>query len=496
MTGIESAITQADSTGPLIDSQNVAGPKFVPAIYSLPYLTRDKCPTNTIRIYRTVKNGDLVGAGDSTVYYCELEIAVDRASTKYDGTVVRLGAVPDSFYLDKVTVSELTSGNVGAYGTRSSLAAESTASPSLSYYDEENFPKQDGEYIIRPPVVGPLRVPFKDMEYSGTRLWGIGDPVYPQRLYYSGIDDINDWNPVYYLSMDENDNDELVAIEKVEGSGGDYLYPFKHNSIYAVTGVDPEYDLSVRRLTADCGAKDRWSVIKVRDGIFFMATDKKIYLLDGGQIKYISAGIQDYVDSVFTGAVRTFCLDDKVDFWSVAKSKAVSFNLLTGTWTVETFALSIKPVGSFLYDTIQGVSGFSDNSWWIWEDDANAYLRKEYDGYADTCVTPPCSRAINYEVAYQTPYCGDGNWIIKAMGLKASITADSGFWAIADVYDQADQKIATDSLLFDGGRDWGEQYFWFPPNSSRYFSVRIRGNYHELRNVEVYWVRMGKAPAR
>jgi hypothetical protein len=336
------------------------------------------------------------------------------------------------------------------------------------------------------------------MEYSGQRLWGIGDPLYPQRLYYSGIDDINDWNAVYYLSMDENDNDELVAIEKIEGNSGDVMFAFKHNSIYTVTGTDPEYDLSVSRLTSQYGARDRWSVIKVGDMIFFMTSDEKIYAMTGTEPKYLSAPIQDFLDSTFTGDVRTYALKDKVNFYSKATELAVSFSLMTGTWSVETYAVDLKPEGSFRYDTIQGKAGFDDNSWWVYENDAvRSFFWCEYDSLTDSGIAPfSVGHGNIYDFEYQTPFVGDGEWVVRAVGAKLTCSGVTTKWVVADVYDQDNVKIATDSFSFGSGQDWAERYFWFPPNSSRYFSIRLHGRFTAINNVEMYWTRLGRAPAR
>jgi hypothetical protein len=337
------------------------------------------------------------------------------------------------------------------------------------------------------------------MEYSGSRLWGIGDPLYPQRLYYSGIDDINDWSAVYYLSMDENDNDELVAVEKLEISSGDMLLAWKHNSIFAITGTDPEYDLSVTRLTSEYGARDRWSVIKAGDMIFFMTTDERIYGMTDASPKYLSGPIQDYLDSVFTGDVRTYSLEGKVNFWSKLKRKAASFDLSSGTWSVETYNLDILPEGSFRYDTIQGKAGFDDNSWWVFENDTHpSYLWSEFDGLTDSML-PPLSvgTANQFTFAYQTPFYGDGEWVIRPVGVKLTCTGESNAWLVAEAYDQDNVKIATDSFAFSGGQDWAERYFWFPPSSScRWFSIKFRGDFTAVNNVEAYWTRLGRAPVR
>jgi hypothetical protein len=254
--------------------------------------------------------------------------------------------------------------------------------------------------------------------------------------------------------------------------------------------------LSVSRLTSEYGARDRWSVIKVGDMIFFMTSDERIYGMTGDAPKYLSGPIQDYLDSVFTGDVRTYALEGKVNFMARAKAKAVSFDLATGTWSVESYGTwttdSLLPVGSFRYDTIQNKAGFDDNAWWIYEDDStSSYLFSEYDSLFDSAAS-----GKHFPFAYQTPFYGDGDWVIQARGAKISYDAQATDWLVAEVYDQDNVKIATDSFAVGTGTDWAEHYFWFPSNTSRWFSVKFKGNFRTLNNVEVYWNRLGKAPVR
>ncbi len=495
VTGIESALSRVTCDS-IWDTNSVKAGQRQFSIWSIPYLTRDKSPLNHIRIYRSVIDADLVGAGDTTFLYCIRQIPVDYLRYGYEGSMFLMGIEQDSL---------LQSGPIHIIDQDTTFVAGGTGTTYLNLaaadvpYRFEHEADDGGEVVTRPPVISPLGIPFSDMEYANSRLWGIGDPLYPQRLYYSGLDDINDWNAAYYLSMDESENDELIAVEKEEVSSGDYLYGFKHNGILAVSGTDPEYDLRVMRISDRIGGLSRFAVVKTAAGIFWMSMAHRIYRLDGGKIEYLSEPIRDFIDSVFTKSddslVRAYELDGRVCFSNNGDSlvNAVCYDFGSGGWGIETYPVNVKPIGSFLYDTTQNTTGFNENAFWLFEaDDSGSYRYTETDSLYDST-----SAIDTFEVGYQTPFFGDGDWVIRPTGAKVTCVGDAGQWFVADIYDQDEVKFATDSFAFGSGQDWGEQRFWFSPHTScRWFSVRFRGNFRMLSNVELYWTRLGRAPAR
>jgi len=82
--------------------------------------------------------------------------------------------------------------------------------------------------------VSALTIPLSQMIYFGSRAWGVGDPLFPQRLYYSEINKPYSWLATDYLALAEEENDEIVGIATIDNQT--VLYAFKHGSIYSVTG--------------------------------------------------------------------------------------------------------------------------------------------------------------------------------------------------------------------------------------------------------------------
>ena len=502
-TGIESALNTdlvGDSSKISIRSVDSSDTIYRNTIWSLPYLSKAKVPTNWFRVYRSTVKSSLAGAGDKDVLYCIYQIPTDASLHKWEGSTFTLGAEPDSMLANGFINTSLLDQSYAAIGSNDSYLTNAGTPYTM---DNETY-NYSGEEVIRPPVVNPLVIPFEDMEYSNGRLWGIGDPLYPQRLYYSGFDDakqtadINDWSVNYYFSMDENENDELVGIEKAESGIEDVLYIFKHNRIYVVTGTDPQSDMTIQSLTAEYGALNRFCIFKKNNSIFFMDKRHRIYGLANGQAAWISQPIQDYVDSVFAphdSYIRVYALDNKINFIQTYPQdyRAVSFNELTGTWSVEKYYANVVPAGSFQYDTNRATVGFGNQSWWIFENDTGAaYFWRECTGKYDSVGGTTIYR---FPVKYQTSFVGDGKNLWQIQYVQLSATVDSAQYLVAKVKDQDGVVRSADSILVTPDA-WRNYTIGLPNYQGMWLSVEISGAISKLDDVKLTMRKVGSAPLR
>lgn len=476
-------VNDIESPLSIYDSGNVsyalAGSEFDPTHWRFPYIDTTIAQASRVRLYRSIH----ADSGGTPVFYCISEYPVETFTDSLYSQRLLLGLVSDSVLVSGADIWE-------------------NAVVSISVFSR--VVGSDGDIVIRPPVIAPLVIPFSDMDYINGRLWGIGDPLYPQRLYYSGYEDISDWNAVYYLSMDEGENDELVAMEKVEADGGDHILVFKHNSVYDVFGSDPEYDLSISRVTAEYGALSRFGVIKSGNSVYFMDTEKRIHKMPGKDGFWISYPIQDYIDSVFTetDSIRTYELSDRVCFRSIAGTspKAVVYNKLSGSWSIETANEStelINPSGSFRYDTLQNHTGFDQFSYWLYEAQGSimvgdgAYLWTEYDENFDSLG----SSIYNFPFAYQTAWQGDGDSIYQIQEVRVIAEGDSGQYMICQIYNKDNELLTSDSTMFDD-RDYGLYSISLPSHSGMYLSARLSGRVNKIRSLKLDIRSIGYAPTK
>jgi len=479
---------------PILDLESALSPPLVtyicdevtadtfPRAFTLGYLSEEQALATHVRIYRSTI---VAGVHDSEVWFGVLQLPVGINRTTLDGSKFYLGFQADDSLINEIQYSDMTL-------------------PTNMEYTDDNMVVEDGSIVIRPPIVSPLNVYFSDVEYCNQRWWGIGDEYFPQRLYYSGYEDINYWGAIQYLSMDESEHDVLVAIEKIEISGDEHLIAFKNNSIYDVFGYDPEYDIEIRRITSDYGAYSRSATIRHDDKIFYMRPDKKIYMLSSAGNKWISRPIQDDIDSTFAslGSVNTYKLRDNIIFVPVLKDSSCewAFNIISETWSKITRAgispnLCI-PAGSFRYDTSQTEKSLDDYYFYeTYKDTANgdsAGLWVEISNEADY-ISPVI---IYYPMAYQGNFIGDGSDIWQIQSVEFMGTGNNGEYLIADVYDDGDTIQVSDSVVFSNSRVPSKYTVTFPPNAGLYLSVRLRGQITEINNVKVKARRVGSATIR
>ena len=413
--------------------------------------TRELERAQWIRVYRSKNisknaSGVPITAPNDAVMYCMYELRANQCYP-FDSTVYEYVVFPGWISDDSLA-----------------LGVEAMVYSADTLFVRNDFPVDiDGGIIIRPPFVNQCEIPFSDIEYANWRGWGIGDPLYPTRLYYSEYDNYYDWSPISYFSLGENRGEELVALAKLPYGDGEVLLAFEHNSVYLIAGEDVEFDASIINLTRKCGAISRRAVMSTEDEIFFMSPNMKIYSTTGGTPKAISNMIENYIDSIFTNYdsaklnLRTFRTANRVIFFEKNQKKGLAFDLLSRTWQVETYYGKMIPEGSFLHDTT-AIAGYDELDWWIWQSGLDTVAGPIYRGKkfikelasqgVDTYNNGATSVEYQYPFYYQSPFYGDGEWYYEIQQLQFTAKGDSGKYCYLTIYNENEDSLLVDSVAF------------------------------------------------
>ena len=441
-----------------------------------------------IRLYRTVNIGSVLGAGDTLVWYCVGQYRIDRSI----GPAIEIGSA-ERFYEASIFMGLYSDTMLGSGGvpTDSQLFK-------FSYADENLVFDRDGTTIIRPPFLFGNQVYYSDIEYANGRLWGIGDELFPQRLYYSAFDRMDNWSPLEYISISEDDNDELVAIEALSAGDLDILYAFKHNSIYQILGEDVEFDAFLSTVTRSNGALDRFSIIKYQNAVYWLSPNMKIYKISNRELREISQPIENYIDSIFTSytaardSVRTYVLTDKIGWGHIGSKEALVFHVPSQTWAIEAYTSNFIPYGSFTYDTTQNRSGFGNNTQIVFRSDTAMPFVFEIDTTVDTSLDAGDSMSV-FDWNYQTPFIGgeDNIWQIPYVNFTA--TAQDSTYMVLTVFNEDGDSLVVDSILITTVAETTYRV-GLPRHSGEFLSVRFEDNGAiKLSSVSVARKRVGRA---
>lgn len=216
----------------------------------------------------------------------------------------------------------------------------------------------------RPPWIFDCQIRFSDIEYMNGRLWGIGDKLYPYRMYYSAVHSQfgggYSWNLFDYIDVG---TEEIVAIEPALGFGADALYIFQRNAINLLVGADPIYNPFPQVIRSGIGPVSKSAIVRHGNTIFFLSAedDMGIYVLEGTELLDISDGVRDYIDSIFVGynqavdSVRAYKLGDAVKWVNIASGEIWSFDTRSGLPSIERYGDggAYRPYGSFEHDTVR-----------------------------------------------------------------------------------------------------------------------------------------------
>ena len=423
-----------------------------------------------IRIYQTVVNTVVVGAKDTTVWYGVMQVRYPSMLDTSAVGVQKIRSFPMR-WADTTLANGLDSSDVSGNND----------------YPYHFFRTILGDVVLRPPYIYDNQVSFSDMEYVSNRLVGIGDPITPERLYYSErnswFTNVFNWPYFNYLDINEGGTSPLIAIERAEGFGRDALYVFTHGTIYL---VDIENG-TVEMVESNIGAVSRQSVVKYGKTVYFLAPNMRVYALYGSNATDISDPVANWVDSLFTNETtastncRLFRLGQSIKFFDTASGVGLSFNTNRGLWSLESYGddSSYIPLGSFGYDSSGTGKVANYNTSVLFSDDA-VPLRVESDtttyDFDDTA----------HATAFQTAFFGDGKnfWSLERMQL--TVRSLRRVWLRYAVYDGENALLVSDSIycgdlsmigppivLANPGAD---QVIDIGYNIAKYLSVRIYTN--------------------
>lgn len=444
----------------------------------------DNTPAPWIRVYQTLADDAFVGSKDTLIWYRVFESPVSHIQDDDTLRYVILGWLSDA---------QVVNGWAGH-------------TDDSQFYDDNHLsPAADGSGFLRPPFIAGNAIPYSDIAYANGRLWGIGDPLFPSRLYYSEYLRMDDWFVTNYLELGGSDNDEIVAIEVLSGGTDDVLYALKHNAIYAVVGFDVERDAYLSKLKASIGPVDKRSVIVYNNQIFYLGTDMKIYRIEGNQVQEISQRIEDQIDDLYAppfgygnaiDSVRTFRLGANL-FWSHSRTgNSIVYNVDRGVWQVRTFT-NFAPDGFFIYDIDENQSGFNPNLVRLFNSDSlqSSVFRLEGPDYSSDTGG---GGKVGEPLVYQTPFIGDGEFLyqIQSIDLVAN-------WANAKtvtIYIVDGEGTFLDSLdVTSDSRSTRLYRVALPTNIGSYLAIRLRqvstqGNPITIHSLKLNTHRVGMIP--
>ena len=450
---------------PYLDIETPLGPpsKWADSAGSGQFITRFPCPDTTvrppyIRVYRSLFDTSYVGGGDTSVMYGIYEYPLTDFS-------MDSGASIDWMSHQDVTDSQLANGcDSGlAYASRRLLSAS-------------------GDALSRPPYEYANEIPFSDMEFVDDRYWGVGGQ-YKNRLYYSTNYDVARWNPdSNVIALDEEVNDEIVAIEPVGGLFKDHLYVFKRNSVYMVVGAIADYGFDVsgdtpypfKKIADGIGAVSGKAVITRNGATYFLSTDMRIYRAQGNQIEDISRPIKDYIDSTYDSYsdaisyARAMAMQDEILFTNTSTGEGLAYNWRYGVWQVQDYTiggLTLKPLGTVRYDTNSSSPGFDWYSDLLYFNTAIGLYERDRDERV----------AVTSGMSYQTPFFGDGEYNWTPLEAQLSVSAASPSRLRYYILNQDGEELWQGSNLFDTSSS-GDLRIHFPPRFGKYVSVKFYTN--------------------
>lgn len=123
-----------------------------------------------------------------------------------------------------------------------------------------------------------------------------GNNSNPSTLYFSNLDDIENWTGGLSgnLPIETNDGSVIRDIEP----GFDALYIWKDNSIWRLSGEDKD-TFELERMVQDIGTLSSQSVALIGNDFIFMDSKGDVYIYDGGvKLNLISAKIDGTIDAM------------------------------------------------------------------------------------------------------------------------------------------------------------------------------------------------------
>jgi hypothetical protein len=403
-------------------------------------------PWNAVRVYRTITDSSVIGYDDSSIVWCVDQLPV-RTDQHYVEVQYQLGTHHDVELDDTSGVIDLSTGNT----------------------------------LQRPPYLSHLSYTPSDIALWDERLWGIGDPEFPSRLYFSGDGLYEDWLATNSYDLDPDDNDMLVAIEPISIGTADALLAFKRRKTFLITGEslsDIEFldgrlwtgysgagSLDIALLTASVGAISRDLVLARGDAVFVVTNDLHCVRFHGTRPDTISNGVLVEMKQTITDTTlynpgggkhyrqRTTTSYSPADVHAVMMSKGdnililnqynymgMAWNVKTRQWSKVQYMFADVPAGTIKYDTVSSPDLFGDDNDLFFFDNAGLPFYVENDTvYTDTLNTDTTNGY--YSVMYRSPTFTDPGWWLWMRSLDLSFSS-AGPSVIVTVFNSTGDSLA------------------------------------------------------
>ena len=242
--------------------------------------------------------------------------------------------------------SNVATGSGGAFST--SITPSTNTVTSGKYWSGVSF--NNFFYMFNPSVPmqyyqgtgglnSPASTPGTNCSYSAvhkSRVWAARSDSLPYRLYWSSLNNGNDWATTGGYADLPDITQEITGIV----SWGGYLYVFTETNIYVLLGSTPN-DFSLRKTNSMVGAIAPRS-IKVTDiGICFLSRSG-VYAFDGNNSNKASVKIESTISGISKTQIQNACaVYDGRKYWlsytpqgSNYNDKIIIYDTLLKDWTV------------------------------------------------------------------------------------------------------------------------------------------------------------------
>ncbi|MFZ5559709.1 MAG: hypothetical protein ACOZAL_02870 [Patescibacteria group bacterium] len=148
-----------------------------------------------------------------------------------------------------------------------------------------------------------VMLPFSLSVVHKNRLYLGGNLTYPSRIYYSELNEPNNFHAINYFDINEKDAEKITGLATLYS--GEFaspyadLYIFKPHHIYELSGNSAS-TFALFEVISGIGAVAPKSIVSYGGAIFFLG-DEGIYIFDGRSVKKIS----DKIEPIIKGMNKT-----------------------------------------------------------------------------------------------------------------------------------------------------------------------------------------------
>ncbi len=348
--------------------------------------------------------------------------------------------------------------------------------------------------------------------YHLDKFWASGDPVYPGRLWSTGVaaptvppssneglPDPRNWDTAFVDDVEPNDGEDITALGKV----GPYLLVFKQRKTYVLS--DP-VNRSYRNVSSQIGCSAPRTVVETLNGTMFLSEDLGVCITDGTNITTVSDRIQVLLDDIarlqpeaMKHSVATFYRGSyylSVPYNDTKNSITLEFQIENGAWWVHSlpyddFALFDNGGTLRLYgpktQSAQMNKLFNEG---VFSDQGQAY-ESYWEGPYWTWGEPHINKRIT-----QLRVDGLGSWQIDAGTTFGDVreniegvpweeaTTDTSLFAGSGIFQPS---VPPETSIFAPGAPISQYRYYTPTDGwGRAWSLKIKHLEASVQNMQVH----------